>query len=366
MIEVLVVDDSPVAREVLAHIFQRDPEIRVVGLLKNGEEALEFLKETKPDVITMDLHMPGMDGFETTRRIMETYPTPVVIVSGSHDPDEMSRTFRAMEAGALAILERPPGIGAPEHEDAVRELVQTVRLMAEVKVVRRWARARQAPQAHGASSPRPGPGFSAPSLPPAPSLANHSPRRNIALVVIGGSTGAPLVLQTILGGLPGEFPLPVLIVQHMAAGFLQGFVHWLNQSSRVPVHLAEQGSHLLPGYAYVAPDGFQMKVVGGGRVALTQDGPLNGHKPSVSYLFRSAAEVYGEKVAAVLLTGMGRDGAVEIKMLREMGGLTIVQDEESSVVPGMPGEAIRLQAAEYIFPPDLIAHLLLSLGRREG
>jgi two-component system chemotaxis response regulator CheB len=347
MIKVLVVEDSAVLREFLVRIFESDAEIRVIGTARDGVEALEAVASKRPDVITMDIHMPKMDGLEATRRIMETHPTPIVIVSDSTAPEELATTFRAMEAGALTAIRRPAGIGQPDHEATARQLVQTVKLMSEVKVVRRWPKARGAP-----SIPRP----------PAPVVG--SAPAEVKVVGLGASTGGPPVLQMILAQLPKDFPAPVLIVQHMAVGFTGGFVDWLAQSSSLPVHLAMQGETVLPGHVYVAPDEFQMTIERGGRIALTAGLSKNGLCPSASCLFRSIAEVYGGTAVAGLLTGMGRDGAEELKLLRQLGAVTIAQDEESSVVFGMPGEAVRLDAVTFVLPPEKIAAALTSLANR--
>lgn len=344
-VKVLVVEDSPLVCEFLVHILGIDPDIRVVGTANDGEQAIAAVKRYRPDVVTMDIHMPKMDGLEATRRIMETDPIPIVIVSGIDDPHETATTFRAMEAGALAILRRPAGFGHPDHETTARELVQTVKLMAEVKVVRRWPKTRRESVSPAAAK----------------ALLEKIPAK-IKVIAIGASTGGPPVLQTILAMLPRDFPVPLLIVQHMAAGFTQGFVEWLAQSSGLPVQVATHGEYLVPGHVYVAPDEFQMKVAHGGKIALTQDAPENGLRPSVSYLFRSLAAVYGGDVAAGLLTGMGRDGAEALKLLRDKGAVTFAQDKDSSVVHGMPGEAIKLDAAQLILPPEKIAPLLISLA----
>jgi two-component system chemotaxis response regulator CheB len=191
------------------------------------------------------------------------------------------------------------------------------------------------------------------------------PPTEIRVVAIGASTGGPIVLQTILSRLPKNFLVPVLIVQHMASGFIHGFAEWLSQSSRLPVHVAANREYLLPGHAYVAPDGFQMGVEMGGRIALSKDEPENGLRPSVSYLFRSVAKVFGPNAVGVLLTGMGKDGAEELKLMRQKGAVTIAQDEESSVVHGMPGEAIELDATTYVLSPDKISEALISLVNKK-
>jgi two-component system chemotaxis response regulator CheB len=188
----------------------------------------------------------------------------------------------------------------------------------------------------------------------------------IRVVVIGASTGGPPALQTILAGLPKDFPAPVLIVQHMAAGFIAGFAEWLAQSVSLLVHVAAQGEPILPGHVYIAPDDYQMKVERGGKIVLTRDAPENGLRPSVSYLFRSIAETYGCDAIAGLLTGMGRDGAEELRLLKERGAVTFAQDKDSSVVHGMPGEAIRLDAAMFILPPDKIAAVLANVANNRN
>ena len=349
MINVLVVEDSPVVREFLIHILSSDPGITVIATAHDGEEALDLVRRHRPDVITMDIHMPKLNGLEATRLIMETNPTPIVIVSGSESTQEVATTFDAMDAGALAVLRRPAGIGHTDHQATARDMVQTIKLMSEVKVVRRWSRMRNAgPILHSATM----------------SLVRESAR--IRIVTMGASTGGPSAIEAILAALPKNFPVPILIVQHMSAGFIGGFVQWLRSSSRLPVHLATHGELLLPGHVYVAPDEYQMKVEREGKIALTKDEPEYGLRPSVSYLFRSVAEVYGSDSVAGLLTGMGRDGAEEMRLLKEKGAVTFAQDKESSVVHGMPGEAIKLDAAMLVLPQEKIAAVLMNLVNHQG
>lgn len=347
IIRVLVVEDSPVARELLVYILGSDPEIQVIGTANDGEEAVEAVMRKKPDVITMDIHMPIMNGLVATRRIMETHPVPIVIVSGSRNVKEVETTFQAMEAGALAVVEKPKGIGHPDYEATAKELIQTVKLMSEVKVVRRWPRYRSDAEA---------PVFSRPEGADIKRI-----REEIGIIAIGASTGGPVVIQTILSSLPKDFPVPLLIVQHMTAGFVKGMAAWIGQSSGFPMHVASNGEYILPGHAYIAPDGFHMGIENGNRIALGTDGPESGLRPSVSYLFRSVANVYGRHAVGVLLTGMGKDGAEELKMMKDKGAITIVQDENSSVIFGMPKAAIELDAATYVLSSDRIAAALTSL-----
>jgi len=345
MIRVLVVEDTPVVREFLVHVLSSDPGVQVVGTAHNGEEAIEAVERHKPDVITMDVHMPKLNGLEATRKIMETRPTPIVIVSGSSNASEAAWIFEAMEAGALAVAESPMGIGHPDHEATAAALIQTVKLMSEVKVVRRWARRRT--EAVPASVPPP------PEVRPLPA--------EVKLIAIGASTGGPPALHQILAGLNATLPVPVLIVQHISPGFTEGFVEWLGQTSALPVQVATHGQRIRAGHVYVAPDGYQMKAQREGRLSLTKDAPENGHRPSVSCLFRSVAEAFGEEAIGMLLSGMGKDGAAELKLMRDQGAITIAQDKESSVVHGMPGEAILMGAATYVLAPDSIAAVLSSL-----
>lgn len=346
-IRVLVVEDSAVVAEFLTHVLHSEQRIQVVGGAFDGEEAIAMAQAMKPDVITMDIHMPRIDGFEATRRIMETCPAPIVIVSGSLSADEVALNFRAIEAGALAVVARPNGIGHPNHLASAKELVDTVKLMSEVRVVKRWPRHK----------------FALPVQPAAAIETYRTPGR-IQAVAIGASTGGPLALQTILSGLPPNFPLPLLIVQHMTPGFAPGFVEWLGNSSRFAVRVAAAGESLLPGRAYVAPDDFHMGVQQDNRIMLANGAKESGVRPSVSFLLRSVGSVFGPNVVGVLLTGMGRDGADELRRLKDGGAITIAQDAKSSVVHGMPGEAIQLGAARHILPPEAIAKTLSTLAMR--
>jgi len=347
MIRVLIVEDSPVAQEFLTYVFTSDPDIQVVGVAANGLEAIEAAVQMRPDIITMDIHMPIMDGFEATRRIMEIAPKPIVIVSGSSGSTEVASTFRAIEAGALAVVRRPVGINHEEFKTAAREIIRTIKLMAEIKVVKRIRRtARDHP-------PVPSPIMQVPGAP-----------TNIRVVAIGASTGGPPVLREILSGLPQDLPFPVLIVQHIASGFTNGFAEWLAGASGFPVSIASHGEIPLPGHVYIPPDGFHMGVREGPRIVLSDHAPENGIRPSVAYLFCSVAQVFGPSAVGVLLTGMGKDGAEELKMMKDKGAITFAQDEASSVVHGMPGEAIRLDAATYVLPPATIAATLVALVKK--
>ena len=346
MINVLIVEDSPTVQELLRHILSSDPGIQVVGVAGDGEEALEFLQSHKSDLVTMDINMPRMNGLEATRRIMETFPTPVLIVTGNSDPKEVERSFNLLEMGALAITGRPPGPGNPDYAAEAEKFIRLVKTLAEIRVVRRWPRE---PFKMGRTR-LPFPAISEPA--------------DVGVIAIGASTGGPSVLKTILSNLPAHFPIPVVIVQHITEGFLEGLVEWLNQTSRIQVRVAEHGEALLPGHAYLAPENQHLIVGPRGKALLTPGPHENSQRPSVSCLFRSVAQVFGEKAVGILLTGMGSDGAEGLRMMREAGAVTIAQDEKSSVIYGMPKAATALQAASYSLSPEGIVETLAELASR--
>ena len=278
----------------------------MAGEARDGLEAAELAARLKPDVILMDGHMPRMDGYEATRRIMEEAPTAIVMVSASTAADEGALSFRALEAGALTIVEKPVGPDHPQHDETARQLLQTVRLMAEVKVVRRWP----------SREPR-----TAASKPPLASAGT------IEIVAIGASTGGPQVVAEILAALPRDFGAPILVVQHIATGFGEGLAAWLATLTPLRVKLADAREPLRPGTVYIARDGRQLGVTRRREIDLTDDPAADGFRPSASSLFRSVAAVYGPSAAGILLTGMGRDGAAGLASVRSAGGVTIAQSE---------------------------------------
>ncbi len=334
-IRVLIVDDSSLARKMLGHIFSSDPDIEVVGTAGDGQDALAKVRSLKPDVITMDLYMPKMNGYETTRKIMETYPVPILIVTTIETATEVRNSMKAIEAGALAALKKPSGIGTPEFAAVREDLISKIKLYSEVKLVKRFSQKME------------------------PVIGVRT-KQQIEVIAIGASTGGPPVLQSILSKLPKNLSCPVLVVQHMTEGFTAGFTDWLREYSSIPVSLASDGTALLPGNVYIAPDGFQMKVENG-TIALTKDEMSNNMRPSISYLFSSIAPVFGNRSIGILLTGIGRDGAEELKMMKDRGAITIAQDKESCVVFGMPGEAINLDAATYVLSPEKISEFIAGV-----
>lgn len=342
MIKVLIVDDSAVTRQHLSHILSADADIQVLPAARDGEEAVKLAVELKPNVITMDIVMPRLDGIEATRKIMQTCPTPIIIVSANWTAEETEMTFRAMEAGAVTLIEKPVSVGHPRYEALAQELRQTVRLMSEVKVVRRWL-------------PR------SKVKPPEPPRLEAV---DVDLVAIGVSTGGPPVLHTILSSLPPDFSVPILVVQHIAAGFLPGLVDWLRLDSALPIHVAQHREMLVPGHVYFAPDDQHMGVNWNRQIMLNNTPKENNLRPAVSYLFRSALENFGSRVMGILLTGMGRDGAAELRQMMDCGAVTIAQNKETCVVFGMPGEAVALGGAKFVLPPNKIVDTMVRLTSR--
>ena len=345
MIRILIVEDSATVRALLAAMLELDPGLQVAGTAADGEEAVRKAAALKPDLIIMDIHMPVVDGIEATQRIMAESPTPIIVLTAVASAPDSHVTFDAMQAGALEVLQKPVGLNHANFDTIRERLIRTVKLMAEVKVVRRHSRKLTAtmplPLLPGASSPP-------------------------ALLVIGASTGGPAALNTLLRGLPGNFALPIAVVQHMSAGFLPSLVSWLQLGTRLILEPAQAGQALRPGHVYFAPDDHHLILTGRGRLGLTASPPVSHVRPSATVLFASAAAVYGSQVTGLLLTGMGDDGALGLKAIHARGGLTVVQDEASSVVYGMPRVAVEMGAVDRVLPLERMAAALINMARAQS
>ncbi|MFZ5917722.1 MAG: chemotaxis-specific protein-glutamate methyltransferase CheB [Chloroflexota bacterium] len=336
MITVLVVEDSAVLRQEMRLILQSDPELQVVGEACNGQEGFFLAKRLKPDVITMDLRMPKMDGLEAIRCIMAESPVPIVVVTSADSERDKGLTTEATKLGAVSVLKRPSRTFSSERQVFASRLIQQVKLMSQVRVIGRPWMARRAvpPQV----------------APPAPvewAEPSQSPARVMA---IGASTGGPAALYQVLGDLPVDLAVPVLVVQHISFGFVDGLASWLDGGCKLEVGVAQHGQRIEPGHVYLAPDAFHLAADRFGRLRLMDSDAVDGHRPSATVLFESVADAYGASAVAVILTGMGRDGATGMKTLKDAGAVTIAQDEKSCVVFGMPGEAIALGAIRHVVP----------------
>jgi two-component system chemotaxis response regulator CheB len=345
-LRVLVVDDSMTVRKRLIEALAADPDIDVVGEAEDGKQAVELCMAARPDVITMDMMMPVMTGLSATEYIMAHRPTPILIVSSSVNRGELFKIYDALAAGAVDVLEKPTG----EEFDGnwERRLCAAVKLVARIKVITH-PRGRLAPSRDTATIS-------------VPRREEGRAGRRLSLVGIGASTGGPGAVVEVLRGLPPDFDLPVLVVVHMNAPFGSAFTDWLDAQVERSVVAAEDGAPIAAarGRAIVAPGGSHL-VVRGGRTWLTAEPERHSCRPSVDVLFESIADEYSAAAAACLLTGMGKDGAAGLLRIREAGGMTIAQDEATSVIYGMPREAVALGAAQCVLPLKEIGTRLASL-----
>jgi two-component system chemotaxis response regulator CheB len=339
MIRVLVVDDSRVVRKAIKALLENNPGLRVVGMARNGQEAVEMAAKLKPDVITMDVNMPILGGFEATRLIMEHNPTPIVVVTASMDKEESRVSFKAIEAGALTVVAKPDATSARALAISQKELVDAVRLMSQVKVIHHW---RRKPKVKRLSMP---------------SIKRKTDK---SIIAIGASTGGPSALATILRQLPPELKIPVVVVQHISTGFGIALAEWLDKECPLPVRVARRNEKLKPGTVVLAPDQCHLGIDEKGETFFSHNVSYNHHCPSINFLFSTIAKNYQWSAIGVILTGMGNDGAEGIKLIKQSGGFTIAQDQDSSAVFGMPKAAISTGAVDTVLPLDKIAKAILK------
>lgn len=339
-IRVFLVEDSPIALSILKQLLETTPDIVVVGTAATGKEALLQIPACQPDVVCTDLYMKEMDGLELTRQLMARFPRPVLVISVA--VGEAQTAFELLQAGAVDVFPKPSsGLMADYNRD---ELINKIRVLSGVRVF-----ARRLPPCPPASTGRP----------LSPQVTAATPQT--AIVGIGASTGGPPAIAKILQQLPANFPVPILCTQHISVGFLSGLVAWLARETRLQVTIATAGETPQPGVVYFAPDSHNLEVDCRGR--LTLSAPVEGewHCPSINVMFRSLAAFYGEAAVGILLTGMGADGAAGMQAISRVGGITIAQDEATSVIFGMPKEAIALGAARYVLPIEQIGAFLAKL-----
>lgn len=418
-LRVLIVDDSNLVRAALREMLESDPEIQVVGEAANGRDALVRAAELRPNIITMDVRMPVMDGLETTEQLMAYNPTPILAITALYARDDVDISFKMLGAGALEVMEKPDISDPAAYERARSELIRRVKLLARVRVVThlrgrrrtdpgdknvdvpwRVTRSSKPPQSSSTDALAPGritrlreqptdapPLFSrtprssesqstsvdvAPPVPPEPPAIQTTPaeavprsstslpqvRLRYPVVVIGASTGGPRIVQQILQALPGTFNAAVLVVQHIAEGFSIGMVEWLGTNCSLPVKLAAEHDRIQRGMVLVAPDSFHLFVEPDGRIHLAVQPMLQ--RPSVDIAMQTAASVFGTYTTGVLLTGMGRDGAIGMQHIRQAGGYTIAQDEASCSIYGMPRAAVELDVVDDILSPEGVIQALVS------
>ncbi len=342
-VRVLVVDDSSSQRTMLIGMLEADPLIQVIGWAGNGEEAIVAVNRLKPDLITMDLRMPIMDGLLASELIMRDNPTPILMVTGSVSRSNQHMIAQALNAGVLGILAKPNAASST----ASAEFVRMVKGLSRIRIKGRHKRenpllALEKPRA---------------TIKPNITMTFTAPE-NIQIIGIAASTGGPAVLEQMLTQLPSDFKTPILIVQHIAAGFAQSLVDWLKPLCKVPVRLAVAGSKLEHGVTIASEHHLTIK---NGLLTSSLEPPVSGHRPSGTVLFRSLASEFGSSALGIVLTGMGSDGAQGLKELKSSGGTIVAQDKPSSVIHSMPNAAIALGVVDVVLNPDEIVALLLGL-----
>ncbi|HXM99491.1 MAG TPA: chemotaxis response regulator protein-glutamate methylesterase [Candidatus Dormibacteraeota bacterium] len=342
-IRVLVVDDSALMRKLIPLVLERDPDIEVVGTAMDGAFALKKIDELHPDVVTLDLEMPRMDGIEALRLIMRSAPLPVIVFS-SHSKEGAYSTFKALALGAIDFVAKPQDARSGNLTSVAIELIQ------KIKVAKRAAGSKTRAKIDPDSAPLPKK-ISRPIMPPS------------RVIAIGISTGGPNALQYVLSKLPRDFPATILIVQHMPEGFTEMFARRLDECCEIDVAEAKSGDLLIAGRALICPGNRHMtirRMPRGDMAVLSDSPPVNGHRPSVDVLFHSVALEFGPQAVGILMTGMGEDGAEGLGALKAAGAITLAQSEESCIVGGMPRAAIQKGYVSKIVPLDVLGSYLVS------
>ena len=408
MIKVLIADDSPTCRILMRKLLSQYEDIQVIGEAKNGTEAVEMTAQLRPNIVVMDLIMPGLDGILATAKIMASTPTPIVVVSSSQSIHEASTAMKALAAGALSLIDKPAVSSDPNHfDECASEFARTVRLMSSVKVLRHYNKANESglgieiakagasrfaaqktlqgeqvifnPSraessatcmtgafATGAFAPVGAKASSASGLPAvSPATADASlplPKRRPRVIAIASSTGGPPALWQLTQTLPANYPIPILVVQHIGRGFVDGMVSWLNRGGGARVKVAQAGENLVPGVVYIAPDAVHMGTSSDGRIQLSKTPAIGGFIPSATFLFESVSSSFNEDVMVIVLTGMGDDGVASLGHVKRRGGMVLAQDKPSSIVYGMPAAALATGHTDLVLPLSEIPGYLKQLG----
>lgn len=343
---VLIVEDSTFMRKVLETIFNADDQLQVVGHAKDGREAVAMSESLKPDVITMDINMPHMDGLQATAQIMTTNPKPIVVVS-SESKEGAASTLKALELGAIEFVAKPSSGIDLDMQSVKEELLRKVRIAAKVRVVRTASRLASALQGTDAK-PRQAP---PPPAKPAAPAGQHD--QKFPVVVLAASTGGPATVMRLAPGFTRDFPAAVILVQHMPAAFTSQYAVQLAEFTNIRVKEAEANESLVPGMLYICPGGQHLRVTASGRIELDgRSGRIGGYLPNIDVTMESVAACAGPMSIGVVLTGMGNDGANGVKAIKAAGGWVLAQDEATSVIFGMPAEAIKTGAVEQVLGID--------------
>lgn len=334
-IRVMVVDDCDLSRELIVAILSTDKDILVIGEAKDGREAVEKVRTLKPDIVTMDIEMPVMNGLDAIGHIMATNAVPILVVTILEDANI---AYTAISRGALDLMVKPD----VSHK-AAREFIQKIKLLSKIKVITHINRN------HGIQE----------AVPLRPPLFSGTASDRV--VAIASSTGGPQALSIILSELPASFPCPIVIAQHDPDGFIPGLVEWLDRITTINVKVAEEGKMILPGTAYISPTEQHMEITIAGRVIFRERQPQDVYHPSCDILLSSVAQAYNSRGIGIILTGMGSDGVLGMKQIKEMGGMTIAQDEASCIVYGMPKVAIDSGCINKIVPLHKISREIMNL-----
>jgi len=346
MIRILIVDDSNTETAILKHLLETSPDFIVVGCAKNGAEAIKLVALLKPDLITMDIQMPVMDGIEATKIIMEQNPTPIVMISAKVTDEDFDASFKGLNAGALSVLPKPFNVSSPHSKIEQQNIMDTIRIMSGIKVLKRKPLIKKT------------------TIKPETKSLKRESQRLAQMIVMGSSVGGTQALNIILSPLPKNFPVPILVVQHMMPGYISGYTKWLDNNINLLVGEMKHNEPLLPGRVYFAPDGYHSEVQRINSLLackLIKSSSVSGFCPSITVLFESVAKVCGRQAIGVLLTGMGNDGAEGLLSIKSAEGHTIIQDKESSIVFGMAAAAQELGAVETVLKLDQIANYLMRL-----
>jgi two-component system chemotaxis response regulator CheB len=335
LIDVLVVDDSAFMRKVLTDILKEDSEINMIYTVSSGEEAIEQIALLRPDVVTMDVEMPGMDGIKTVKRIMEKYPTPIIMIS-AYTKEGAEKTIEALEAGAIDFVEKPGGTISLNIRDVGQEILEKIKIANEANLPgeRKELKLTRSPTLK---------------------LGKET------VIIIAASTGGPRAIDFLLSQLPHDFPSPIIVVQHMPPGFTGAFAKRLNEHCKIKVKEASDGDHLHTAEALIAPGGFHLELNENNRIKLNKNPSLHGVRPSADITMNSVADTFNGNIIGIILSGMGRDGSIGVRNIKRKRGTIIAQDMDTSVVHGMPKAALETGSVDYILPLGKIADKLVEI-----